>query len=307
MDPTMKTTLSLILMLLIPPAFSDEVGEDGESFGFSFEPAKSGCEIVWAREAPALPDKVPHYTAEERRIDEKIVQNFRKKFADSNRISPPESLPSRKDSEVFATETEHLNLSPMTGCMIYRYQPGPANFDNAEAPTAEEGKDMARKLLVELGFDVSEVSFDRVRYTSGTHTRFDRRLGRAVTKRDHAGVFIPRLYEGVPASESGFQVNYGWGGELLEFSMCWREVKIAGQRKIPSREEIARLIQQGRSTTSTDRAQNASRLTIDRLLIHYEEAEPFRVPTTVEPMLFLGGKAEANGREADFSMYLKLP
>lgn len=305
----MKITCTPLLTFLILSVCCHGLRGDEPDFGDPFEPAKTGCEIVWSEKVGSLPEKAPHYSGGGHKFPEKVIQYFKKigGFTDKNRVTPPENLPSRNDSEVYKTETRNLNLSPMTGCMIYSCRPDVADADLAEAPTPEAGKEMAKKLLVELGFDFSLLSFDSVRYTSGTRTRFDRSLGKTVTRRDHTGVFIPRLYEGVASSRSGIQVNYGMGGELLEFSVCWRDVKIAGQRKIPSREEISRLIKEGRSTIRTDRAQNANRLTIDRAIIHYIEPEPFRAATTVDPILRLSGKAEVNGSQEDFSMYLKLP
>lgn len=50
-----------------------------------------------------------------------------------------------------------------------------------------------------------------------------------------------------------------------------------------------------------------TRLIINRALIDYKEAEIFRKATSVVPMLFLSGVAEANGVKEDFSMYLPLP
>lgn len=305
----MKTTHTSFLTFLILSVFSHGLRGEESDFGEPFKPAKTGCEIVWLEKAGNLPEKAPYYSAGDHKFPEKVVQYFKKigGFTHKDRVTPSENLPSRNDSEVYQTSARFLNISPMTGCMIYSYRPDVAKADLAEAPTAEAGNEMAKKLLVELGFDLSLLSFDRVRYTSGTRTRFDRSLGKAVTKRDHTGVFIPRLYEGVPSSRSGIKVTYGMGGELLEFSVCWRDVKTAGQHKIPSREEIAKAVQEGRSTIRTDRARNANRLTIDRAIIHYIEPEPFRVATTVDPILRLSGKAEVNGAQEDFSMYLKLP
>ncbi len=309
MDPAMKTTHTSFLTFLVLSVFCHGLSGDEPDFGAPFEPANTGCEILWSEKVGNFPEKAPHYAAGGHKFPEKVVQYFKKigGFTDKSRVTPSENLPSRKDSEVYKTETRDLNLSPMTGCMVFRSRPNAEISDLAEAPTPEAGKEMARKLLLELGFDLSLLSFERVRYTSGTRTRYDRSLGKTVTRRDHTGVFIPRLYEGVASSRSGIQVNYGLSGELLEFSVCWRDVKAAGQRRIPSREEIAKTIQEGGSTIRTDRAQNANRLTIDRAVIHYIESEPFRVATSVEPILRLSGKAEVNGAQEDFSMYLRLP
>lgn len=280
----MKIAYTSFLTFLILSVFCHGLRGDEPDFGEPFEPAKTGCEIVWSEKAGDLPEKAPYYAAGGHKFPEKVVQFFKKTggFTDNNRVTPPENFPSRMDSEVYRAGAKFLNISPMTGCMIYSYRPDIADTDLTEAPTPEEGKEMAKKLLLELGFDLSLLSLDRVRYTSGTRTRYDRGLGKTVTRRDHTGVFIPRLYDAVPSSRSGIQVNYGMGGELLEFSVCWRDVKTAGQHKIPSREEVSRLIKEGRSTTRTDRAQNSSRLIIDRAVIHYIEPEPFRVATTVE-------------------------
>ena len=277
--------------------------------GDSFEPAKAGCEIIWAEGVRNIPETVPHYSATDHRFSQKTIRYFKELggFTDKHSVPPLENLPSRKDSEVYSTEMKHLDISPVSGGLIYRYSQDDAAKNLEEAPTVESVRVKAKNLAVTLGFDLSSLALDHVRFTSGTRTRFDRAAGKSVTTRTMSGVFMPRLYDGWPSNQSGIQVDYGLGGELLKFSICWRDVKLAGQRTVPNRVEIAKRILQGRATVFMESQIKPSRLNIDRVMIYYNEAEAFRLAKTVEPILFLGGVAEADGVKTAFSMYLKLP
>lgn len=190
--------------------------------------------------------------------------------------------------------------------MIYCYNQDSNNQDLDEAPTVETAKEMAKKLLTELEIDLEAVAFERVQFTSGTASRFERALGKVIKTRSSNGMFLPRLYEGHRSNHGGIRVDYRLGGALTEFSICWRDVELAGRRKVPTREEIAKQILEGRATVMMDAAQHANKLTVKTISVIYREAEPFRKADTVEPYLLIKADAEVNGVTADCTIYLKV-
>lgn len=308
MDTSIKFTGSLAIVLLFISAILGDLRAEEPYLGDPFQPAKSGCEIVWEKDVRKLPDTVPHYSASDHRFTQKTIQYFKElgHFTSESRIAPPDHWEARKDTEIYEKESKSLSVFPFTGSMIYRYEQNGSDRSLAEAPSVEEAKEKAKKLLPELGIDLALVSFDHVRYTTETSTWYDRAAGKPMSRRVVGGLFIPRLYDGEPSSKAGFTVEYGLDGKLVKFSICWRDVEVAGRRKVPDREEITKQILAGRSTVMMDAAQNATRLTIKQVRIHYQEADPFHKATTVEPVLFIGGEAEANGVKSDFSMYLEM-
>lgn len=119
-------------------------------------------------------------------------------------------------------------------------------------------------------------------------------------------MFLPRLYEGCRSNHGGIRIDYKLGAELTDFSICWRDVELMGRRKIPSREEIAKQLVDGRGIVMMDSAQNAQKLMIKKISVIYREAEPFKKADTVEPVLLIKADAEVNGVSADCTIYLKL-
>lgn len=276
--------------------------------GEPFKPADSGLEIIWGNDVSKLPETVPHYTAGDHPFGQKIIQYFKKlgNFTSESRIPPLDHWVTRNDTEIYESESKNLNISPVTGSMIYRSNQDGNNRELPEAPTVDEAKKLTQKLLIELGFDIAAVSFEHVRYTSGTQGRHDRALGKVVTSRSSSGMFVPRIYEGWPSDFSGVNVTYGLGGELTEFALCWRDVKLAGQRKVPTREEISKQILGGQAIVMMDAAHNASKLAIKKVSIIFREAEPFKKAATVEPVLLIKADATANGVTVDCTLFLKL-
>lgn len=304
----MKIPRSLLFTFLLLACITSVLRSEELSYGDPLKPSSEGCEITWAKDLRQLPDLLPHYSAGDHKFTQKVIQYFKKlgNFTPECRIPPLEHWHERKDVEIYEKEPKHLHISPMTGCLIFRYSQEGSEEDLSEAPVVENAKEMAKKLLTELGFDLASLSFDHVRYTSGTRTRFDRTIGKAVTSRTSSGMFIPRVYEGQPSQFGGVNIAYGLGGILTDFSICWRDVELAGQRKIPTRDEIAKQILEGRATVMMDAAQNTSRLTVKKISVIYREAEPFKKANTVEPVLLIKADAEVNGVTADCTIYLKL-
>lgn len=304
----MKIPSTLVLMFLLLTCFFSDVHSEELSQGASFKPSSEACEIAWAKDLDQLPDLLPHYSAGEHRFTQKVIQYFKKlgDFTPECRIPPREHWNERKDVEIYEKKSAHLHISPMSGCLIYRYDQEGNEGNLAEAPVVEDAKEKAKKFLTELGFDLTSLSFNKVRYTSGTRTRYDRSIGKAVTSRMSTGMFIPRLYEGQPSQFGGVNIAYGLGVELTEFSICWRDVELAGRRKVPTREEIAKQILEGRATVMMDAAQNASRLTVKKISVIYREAEPFNKADTVEPFLLIKADAEVSGVTSDCTIFLKL-
>ena len=278
-------------------------------FGEVFEVSAAGCEIDWKNGAKKLPDTVPEFAAKDHHFTQKTIEYFKTLggFREKDRVPAAGNLPSRKDSRDYATETRRLSISPLTGCLLYSFSQDDVDLTLAEAPTVEEAKELLKKLLADLDIELALLDFNHVRYTSGTHTRFDRSAGKAVMRRTDSGVFVPRLYAGQPASKAGIEATYGLNNELIGFSICWRDVRVSGQREIPSRAEIARLIVAGQATAFMQNPIRPNRILIDRTLIQYDEAANFRVATTVTPILFLSGIAEVDETKENFSMYLALP
>ena len=298
------TQLSCVFQMI-----NSELRGELTNLGEPFKLTNPDCEIVWSDAVQKPPETAPYYSAKDHRFSQKTIEYFKRigGFTEKNLVPNPENVPSRKDSRVYATETKNLNISPVTGCLSYNFSQESVDLNSAEAPTVETAKELAKKLAVELGFDLSLLAFDRVRYTSGTHTRFDRNLGKAVTRRTDSGVFIPRLYAGQPSSTAGLEIIYGLNSELVEFTLCWRDVNLAGQHPVPNRDTIAKRILEGDATVFMQLPLDPTRLVINRIFIDYKEAESFRKATSVLPMLFLSGIAETNGVKEDFSMYLALP
>jgi hypothetical protein len=308
MDTLIKSRFAYACALLFFTSTSCALLAEELYRGDPFKAADSGFKISWGNDVGKLPETVPHYAASDHPFGQRIIQYFKKlgNFTSESRIPPLDHWVTRKDTEIYESGSKNLNISPVTGSMIYRSNQDSNNRDLPEAPTVDEAKKLAEKLLIELGFDVAAVSFEHVRHTSGTQGRHDRALGKVVTSRSSAGLFIPRLYEGWPSDFAGVNVAFGLGGELTEFSFCWRDVKLAGQRKVPTREEIAKQILDGRATVMMDAAQNASSLTIKKIAIVYREAEPFKKSDIVEPVLLIKADATVNGVTVDCTLYLKL-
>lgn len=308
MDTVMKFIIYLTFALLLSPALVRDLKADEPYLGDPFQPAKSGCEIVWGKEVSDLPDTVPHFSAGDHRFDEKTIQYFKElgHFTPESRIPSLEHWETRKDTEIYENKKNHLNISPVTGSMIYRSQQNGSDRSLVEAPSVEEAKEKAKKLLQELGIDEALVSFNHVRFTTETSTWYDRAAQKPMSRRVVGGLFIPRLYESGPSSNSGVTVEYGLEGKLVKFSICWRDVQLNGRRKVPTREEIAKQILEGHATVMMDSAQNANKLTVKKISVIYREAEPFKKADTVEPYLLVKADAEASGVTADCTIYLKL-
>lgn len=210
----MKLLIRLTRLFFVSQMMNSQLRGELSDFGEPFKRTNPGYEIIWSDAAPLPPETVPHYSAGDHRFSQKTIEHFKTigGFSDKHRVPAPENLPSRKDSEVYATETKNLSISPVTGCLSYNFSQENVDLNLAEAPTVETVKELAKKLAIKPGFD---------------------------------------LFMQVPP--------------------------------------------------------DPTRLIINRVLIDYKEAEIFRKATSVVPMLFLSGVAEANGVKEDFSMYLPLP
>jgi hypothetical protein len=276
-------------------------------YGESFQPAKK-CEIIWKKNVKNLPLSVPHYTSGDHRFNQKFMQYFRDlgNFPQKSKALTPEHVVSRHDTVIHESESNYLHFSPVTGSMTYGCTQDSNDRALLEAPTVDESKKMAKRLLSELKIDTDAVTFYKVQCTSGTTSRFDQTLGKIIRTRSGAGMFLPRLYEGHPSNHGGVNIAYGLGGVLTEFSICWRDVKLAGRREVPAREQIAKQILEGRTSVMMDAAQNADKLTIKDISVFYREAEPFRKADTVEPFLLIKADSEVDGVTSDCTIYLKL-
>lgn len=276
--------------------------------GEPFQPAESGFEIVWNDKLEELPETSPYYTASGHRFNQRLIEYFKNagNFSSESKVTPPDHWESRKDTEIYDKDSKFLSVFPMTGSLSYNNNQNGSDLSLPEAPDVETAKELTKKLLLELGFDLAALSFDKITFTKETSTRYDKTTEKAISRTIMTGMSIPRLYEGHPSNHGGINVSFGLGGVLTNFSICWRDVKLAGLRKVPSREEIVKLTLAGHATVMMDAAQNANKLTIKKISVIYREAEPFKKAGTVDPFLLIKADAEVNGETADCTLYLKL-
>ena len=308
MDSLVKPANLMALALLLTSAVKENLHADEAILGEVFQPAGTGCEILWDREAGQLPESAPHYSAGAHRFSRNTIDYFKNlgSFTDKLKVPPLEHWGNNKDSERYAKGIVWLSIAPSLGSLTYYHPQSHEKAVLPDAPTSEVAKTMTRKMLAELDVDLASLSFEHVRFTKETATRFDRASGKTVSRLSNGGVFVPRIYEGAPSNNAGFTVQFGWGGEVTEFSICWRDVEPAERRKVPTREEIAKQILEGRATVMMDAAQNADKLMVRKISVIQREAEPFKKADTVEPYLLIKADAEVNGETADCTIYLKL-
>ncbi len=304
----MKPNLYHNIVLLISLFFSFDLQADVTIPGDGFRPAQSGCEILWSGDVEQLPESLPNYSAKAHRFSRKTINYFKTLggLSDKFKVPPLEHWGVSKEHERYDDDTTSLSVAPNSGSLQYYCIQSHEKYSLVDAPAPEVAKEMTIKILKDLDLQLPAISFDKARFTTETSTRFNRALGKPVTRPCGVRMFVPRLYEGYPSNEGGITAQYGYGGEIIEFAICWREVELAGRRKVPSRDEIAKQIQEGRVTMMMDAAQNANKLTIKKISIIYREAAMFRKDDTVEPILFINADADVGGIISDCTIYLKL-